>query len=222
MIIDDNGEFARRLNTLAELFDAKLSPQRKALYFEALRDLPFEKVAVGLNQAAKVCKFFPKPAELRSLAVGDVDDAAEAAWMACRRAMTVVGGYTSLVTSNAVLGEAIAAVFGSWPEACALELSPEMWAAKRKEFGRVYRVLAGRGLDGARYLPGICETQNSGRTDWKRFTPVVVLEADAIRTLTAGEADTYRAVLAAERSGLTQLDASGFQRLIPGAKGETA
>jgi hypothetical protein len=222
MDLGDNVEFRNRLVVLAELFDLKLAPTRQALYFEALRDLPFPNVAIALNQAAKHCKFFPKPAELRALAVGDAEDAAEAAWMALRKAMSAVGSYSSLVTSNPVLGEAITAVFGSWPEACAMELTPEMWSSKRKEFGRVYRVLAGRGLDGARYLVGICEAQNSGQAEWKRFNPVAVLEADGVRQLTAAEADSYRTALAAQRGGLTRLDTGGFERLLSIRPGESA
>src|SRR4051812_3755329 len=178
MHVSDSGEFVRRLVVLGELFEATLSPAKQALYFEALRDLPFKDVAGALNAAAKVCTFMPKPAELRKLAVGDVDDLAEQAWMALRKAMASVGGDSSLVTSNPALGEAILAVFGSWPDACSSELSPEMWSSKRKEFGRVYRVLTGRQLDGARYLAGVCESQNAGRKDWSKFVPVAVLEAD--------------------------------------------
>lgn len=210
MTTDDNTEFRNRLVALAELFDAKIAATRQALYFEALRDLPFEQVVQALTQAARACKFFPKPAELRSLAVGDIEDATEAAWMAFKGAMARAGAYSSLATSNASLGETIVAVFGSWPQACATELSPEMWAAKRKEFGRVFRVLAGRGLDGARYLAGVCEAQNAGREDWTRHIPVAVLEMDSIRHLGPVEAERYRSAIAAERSGLSRIDAAAL------------
>jgi hypothetical protein len=205
MTTSDNTEFRNRLVALAEVFDAKIAATRQALYFEALRDLPFERVVYALSQAVRVCKFFPKPAELRALAVGDLEDATEAAWMAFKGAMARAGAYRSLATSNAALGEAIVTVFGSWPAACALELSPEMWTAKRKEFGRVYRVLAGRSLDGARYLAGICEAQNAGEAKWRKHIPVAVLEMDTIRLLDADEAESYRGAIAAERGGLTQV-----------------
>jgi len=215
MEVTDSGEFRNRLVVLGELFDAKLSAAKQALYFEALRDLPFGDVAAALNAAAKVCIFMPRPAELRRLAIGDADDLAEQAWMTMRRAMACIGGYSSLVTSNPALGEAILATFGSWPEACSSELSPEMWAAKRKEFGRVYRVLTGRRLDGARYLPGVCEAQNAGRNDWRKFIPVAVLDADAIRVLKPVEAEEYRTLIAATSHQLTRMDASNMHRLIP-------
>jgi len=216
----DNVEFRNRLVTLAELFDLKLAATRQALYFEALRDLSFESVAKALNQAAKTCKFFPKPAELRALAVGDTEDLAEAAWMGLRKAMTRVGSYSSLIT-DAALGEAITAVFGSWPEACALELSPEMWASKRKEFGRVFRVLRDRDLHGSRYLPGICETQNSGKKDWAKYTPVAHLTAGGIRALTEAQAEAAKTRIASSAHGFSRIEDS-LERLLPPQEGDTA
>lgn len=222
MDLDDSSDFTRRLIALGELFDASLTPVRQALYFEALRDVPFPAVAHALNQAAKTCTFFPRPAELRALALGDAESVAEAAWMALKRAMSTAGGYASLVCPDAALGEAVLALWGSWPAACASELSPEMWAAKRKEFGRVYRVLSDRQLDGARYLPGICEQQNAGTEDWKRFIPVSVLEGHQVRPLGPAEAETCRQAIAAQSHELTRMTAERIAKLVPAQKGETA
>lgn len=196
MDVGDSGELVRRLNALGELYNVTLSPARKALYFEALRDLPFEAVAAALSQATRTCKFMPLPAEIRQLAVGDVEDAAESAWMAIRQAMQRAGAYASLVTDAAV-GEAVLAVFGSWPEACALDLSPEMWASKRKEFGRVYRVLTQRVLTGSRYLVGVTEQQNGGRVEWLKFVPVFRLDGPAVERLSLADAETCRGQIAA-------------------------
>jgi len=222
MDIDDNGDFRRRLVLLAELFDVKLSAARQALYFEALRDLPFEGVASALNQAAKGCTFFPKPAELRQLACGDAEDQAELAWMAFRRAMTAAGSYASLVVADPALGEAILAMFGSWPAACATELSPEMWASKRKEFGRVYRVLVQRPLVGARYLPGICEQQNAGREDWRRHIPVAALAGGDVTPLSPQEAEQAKASISAQSHGFTRITSEIIAGLIPRQMDDTA
>lgn len=198
MHVNDSGEFVRRLIVLGELFDITLPPARQALYFEALRDLSFEDVAASLNAAAKTCTFMSKPAELRKLAVGDDEDLAEVAWLAFRGAMRAAGAYASLVTSDPALGETIVAMFGSWPDACECELSPEMWSSKRKEFGRVYRVLRDRGLSGVRYLAGVCERQNAGRDNWLRFVDVAVLGAKGdMRRLRGDEAETFRVSIAA-------------------------
>lgn len=224
MDIADNGEFRRRLITLSELFDVKLSPQRQALYFEALRDVPFADVATGLNQAAKLCTFFPKPAEVRKLALGDDEDVTERAWMAFRGAMRSVGGYSSLV-ADAAMGEAIIAVFQGWPEACSIELTPEMWASKRKEFGRVYRVLRDRALIGSRYLRGIAEQQNAGRNQSLKYVPVARLMLDGqCDALTRDQADACRATIAAAANGFRRLQDSmeAVMARIPEAPRETA
>lgn len=219
MDIGDSTEFRNRLVVLAEVFDVKLSPQRQALYFEGLRDLPFAAVAKSLNRAVQTCQFFPKPAELRSLAVGDAEQHVEAAWMLFKHALSRVGAYSSLVVSDPVLGETIRALGGSWPEACVLDLSPEMWASKRKEFGRMFRVFHARELIGARYLPGICESQNSGNRDWARFTPVAWLGVDGIRTLSVKEAEAARTQIAAEAHGFRRL---GEGMTLPGQEGQSA
>lgn len=198
MTLDDLEVFFGRLAVLAELFDAKFSEAKSEIYFRALEDLPLDDVIAAMNAAARVCTFMPKPAELRKLAVGDDEDLAEQAWLALRGAMRVAGAYASLATADPALGETIVAMFGGWPQACATDLSPEMWSSKRKEFGRIYRVLRDRGFIGHRYLPGTCEQQNAGREDWLRYVPVAVLGAKGeIRQLRGDQADSYRTALAA-------------------------
>ena len=205
MDIADNTEFRQRLVLLAEVFDVKLSPQRQALYFEALRDVPFEDVIHGLNQAVRQCKFLPRPAEIRTLALGDADDAIEAAWLSMRKAFSSIGSYASLVTTDAALGETILAMFGSWPAACASELTPEMWASKRKEFGRIYRVMLNRTLDGPRLLPGICETSNRGRDAWKKYTTIGMIDGPEVKRLEGREAEHYLMLTAATANSFNQL-----------------
>lgn len=220
MNVEDSGELVRRLNALGELFDVTLSPAKKALYFEALRDLPFDAIATALNAAVKTCTFMPRPAEIRKLAIGDVDDAIETAWMALRAAMQSAGAYRSIATTDPALGEAIVALFGSWPEACATDLSPEMWSSKRKEFGRVYRVLCDRALTGTRYLPGIVEQQNGGRLDWTKYTDVTLIGAQGeLRELKDAEAEPFRTRIVASAYGFKQF--ADAMPAIPGAE-ETA
>ncbi len=216
MEINDSGEFGRRLIALAEVFDVKLSQARAALYFEAIRDMPFATVADALNAAVKTCRFFPKPAELRTLALGDSEDATEVAWVAFKQAMPRLGYMASVSVHDAALGEAILALFGSWSGACTAELSPEMWASKRKEFGRVYRVMRQRNLDGGRYLIGTAEQQNSGIKRWMEFVPMGCIGRDgAVRRLTAAEGEQERERLAVESHEFSRIGGSQtMQRLI--------
>lgn len=59
------GHFAARLTLLAEVFNEPMTPTRIAGYRAALNDLVFDDLAAALNDCAKTCTFFPKPAEIR-------------------------------------------------------------------------------------------------------------------------------------------------------------
>lgn len=160
MTVDDFDPFVERLVGLGELFDKTLSASQQLLYFEALRDLDLAVVIPAMTQAARECKFFPKPIELRTLAVGDDAVHAEDAWQIYKRMAVEIGGYVSPMFGDAAFADALVAVFGSWEQACWIDLSPEMWASKRKEFDRVYRILRQRGVHGHRKLAGFCEREN--------------------------------------------------------------
>jgi hypothetical protein len=183
MTTQDMPAFSARLTELAELYDSPLTESKILFYFEALRDLDFDVVCRAVLSAVQTSKFMPRPAELRSLAVGDSEDQAEAAWMMFKKAAASVGAYSSLSTTDAALGDTIVAVFGSWPAACHADLSPEMWSAKRKEFGRVYRVLSARGVTGQRYLGGIVDQNNAHVAEWQQYTPVALVEGTDIKRL---------------------------------------
>lgn len=214
----ESPEFLRRLKALAELFDAKFSEAKATLYFEALKDLPLKAVIRALNQAVKACTFMPRPAELRNFALGDSEDRAESAWILFREAMKRAGSYASLAITDAALAETIVAMFGSWPQACSQEFSPEMWSSKRKEFARVYHVMCQRNLSGSRYLTGISEQQNAGKKDWLKYVPVHRIDAGGLsKALSLEEADQERTQIAVTSSGFSQLrdSASSILKLIP-------
>lgn len=200
MTRQDLPRLARALALLSEAFSEPVTELRAEAYFIALEDLPIEGVE-GVGRAALNCKFFPRPADLRALIVGDDEDQTEQAWMLFKKAMRQVGSYASIVTMDAALGEAIIACFDGWPEACAAELSPETWSSKRKEFGRVYRVLRDRIPSGTRYLSGWCERQNDGHPEWLGHITVGVLEGTTIRTIRGDQAEDFRAQIAATRRG---------------------
>lgn len=163
MTNQDAGEFFGRLAALSELFNgagAVFSEAKGELYFEALRDLPLEAVIQGLNEAVRRCTFMPKPAEIRALIFGDDEDTAELAWQAYKQTARRIGGYSSPTFEDPALADALVAVFGSWEAACWTDFTPEMWASKRKEFGRVYRAIRQRGETQPRQLAGFFEREN--------------------------------------------------------------
>jgi len=137
MTAQDVQPFIEKLTVVGELFDAKLSEAKLTLYFDALQDLPLWVVLDGLDAAVRQCRFMPKPVEIRQLAVGTPEDEAEAAWVNFKDMMRTVGAYRT-PRFDAVVALAIADTFGTWPAACAADLSPEMWASKRKEFLRAF------------------------------------------------------------------------------------
>ena len=65
--------FATRLAALAEVFAEPLTPVRVAGYRAALDDLAPTEVFAAIGTAAKGCRFFPKPVELREF-VGEAHD----------------------------------------------------------------------------------------------------------------------------------------------------
>lgn len=83
-----------------------------------LNDLDIEDVERGARFALKTCKFFPRPAELRELAVGSPDDAAETAWLEILSEVRRIGSYgvPTLEPSAAI---AVRAVWGTWSHLCA-------------------------------------------------------------------------------------------------------
>ena len=138
MTATDAPAFLAHLSLLAELFDAKFSEAKQQLYFEALSDIELGSLQDAMREAARSCKFMPKPIELRELAVGSVADWAETAWLEFRADIRRIGQYGTWNPDDDSTRRAVREVFGSWSDACASELSPEMWQARKKEFIRVY------------------------------------------------------------------------------------
>ncbi len=134
MTIEDAPEFLTLLGGLAEVFDAKFSEVKQQLYFEALKDLTLRDIREAMQEAIKTCKFMPRPVEIRTLVHGDPKDHAEQAWADLRRDARQCGAYASFTPEFPEAAQALVESFGSWPSFCAAELSPEMWASKRKEF----------------------------------------------------------------------------------------
>jgi len=76
MTDNDRGRFGELMALLGEVFNEPVSAARVAGYWLALDDLPFADVHAGVERALKECRFFPKPAELRTLGAAVPVDAA--------------------------------------------------------------------------------------------------------------------------------------------------
>lgn len=182
----DRPRFAALLGGLGEAFNEPISDARLEIYFLALADLPVGDVQAAIAAVLRTQVFFPRPATIREAVHGRPSDLTETAWLSWRKAAKRIGGAGSVVFSDPALAETLVAMFGGWPGACYADFSDEMWAAKRKEFDRVYHVFAQRGLTGTRHLAGTQEQAN-GRLG--EYTPLGFLDGLTVRALEAAERD---------------------------------
>jgi hypothetical protein len=172
---NDVGFFCGKLVTLAALFKDRLTEDVQELYFKLLSDLPLDAVIAALDAAGRTCTFMPKPAEIRALVQapgGDPELAVESAWVEFKRLAKDVGGYRTPTFTDHALADAIVDVFGSWTRACFSDFSPEMWASKRKEFSRCYRMRLEEPRKAGEIthkLIGFCERENAPLLEQKQL-----------------------------------------------------
>jgi hypothetical protein len=163
----DRRPLAVLLTGLAEVLGGELSATAHCLYFEALQDIPIDDINRAARAALATAKYMPRPAELRELAgygIESKEAAIERAWQSWKTAAGKHGAYCSVLFEDGAIARAILAIWGSWANACLAEHSEEMWASKRKEFGRVYPLQAQESV----HLRGLIELGN--RTNRGTFT----------------------------------------------------
>lgn len=76
----DRATFATLMFGLGETYNEPISDARMEIYFSALSDLSIDAVHQAASAHVRGSKFFPKPAEIRELVGGAVEDRAEIAW----------------------------------------------------------------------------------------------------------------------------------------------
>lgn len=76
---------------LGETFGEPVSDARMEIYFAALADLDLDVVRVAVSSVVRGSTFFPRPAEIRNAAAGNVEDRAEVAWSAVVNLVRRVG-----------------------------------------------------------------------------------------------------------------------------------
>lgn len=184
-------EFAKALAVLSQAHNESVNELRAEAYWLALNDIPLVDFQRACFRAMRELRFFPKPVELRDLVFGSVQDAIESAWTSWRNAARRLGGTTSVAFSDAALAETLKQIFGGWPEACACELSPEMWSAKRKEFERVYRLMREKSWSAPHMLAGSHERNNASLREWSRFTPHGIIDGDRARAVEPAEFEKF-------------------------------
>lgn len=74
-------EFTKRLFVVAEVYSKELNTGVIKIYFEALKDIPLAQASLALSNSIKTLKWFPKPSELRELAIPQERLSADTAWV---------------------------------------------------------------------------------------------------------------------------------------------
>lgn len=151
MTPSDHKKFGIALLALGEAFDAPVTETRVDAYFAALSDIDWPSLEVAMQQALKALRWFPKPVELRELAIGVPADDAEHAWGLLLDEARRVGSYG---TPNlpAVVMDAVRAVWGSWQRFCLIEVVGPEGIGNRKQFVSAYATYARKAVQGARAL----------------------------------------------------------------------
>ena len=137
----DMPALAQLLAMLAETFNEPVSELRAEGYYIALEDLPIESIQRGAKDALTLCKFFPKPIEIRDFVVGTPEERAHNEWDMLVSEVRRVGyiGTPGIVDQSTL--EVIANTWGSWRRLC--EVLPSDGAgltACMKQFVRAYVV----------------------------------------------------------------------------------
>lgn len=167
--IKDDGRvtdgFAAALLELSEgKSGARLEAVTYKVYARALSDLTLAQVraAVALALRDLPGQFMPSPADLRRLVQPLADDAAILAWVGLLQAADEVGAWSDVEMGDPAAAEALVAVFGGWPQFCAMEDGPAL-TQHRTEFLVVYRAaFRKRAQAGTARLPGILTAQGAG------------------------------------------------------------
>ena len=121
MTEQDRIDVAKGLLVLGETFNEPVTQLRAEAYFDALADLPIAVVLRAMKVAVRNARFFPRPAEIRDHATGEVQDRAELAWLCVVQLVRRMGYYQQPVESDWPDGGARRAaleLFGGWRALC--------------------------------------------------------------------------------------------------------
>lgn len=154
-------EFTKFLMAIGELFDKKLSPAVFEIYYEVLKEYPWEDILHAFNQAIRTCKFFPKPAEIIEIIEGSPQSRAEVAWRDVLDAISSVGGYESITFDDPAINIVIEQL-GGWIELTGK--TKEELKFLERNFKQLYNFYISRQVESiSSHLPGIIECENRAR-----------------------------------------------------------
>lgn len=158
---EERFRFIQSMNALQEAVPRKtpLTDAGIKLYAYSLEDVPIDDVVRTCVKASQQCEFFPKPVELRKIALGSTEDIAEVEATKAINAIARVGSYRSVVFDNPVTQAVIERSFGGWPKFCEMLESERKW--RHKEFVSAYKAFAAQGVQHFGTLHGIAAISNN-------------------------------------------------------------
>lgn len=151
----DRPRFAAVLTALGEVYDREVTPTLAGVYYAALAEYDIATVERVAQQAIQTCRFFPKPAELRELAGGRVEDQAELAWVALLDRFRA-DAWRAALPDDPITQALVRVHWGS------IEAAADWWArcpdvelhVKHQDFVRLYALYAQRPAHERPALPG--------------------------------------------------------------------
>jgi hypothetical protein len=107
-----------------------------AMYGKRLAVYDNATLTAALEKHMERSKWFPSLAELVDILEpkADAKALAELGWLSVQSAMRRGGVYRGATFTTGAVGEAVRLVFGSWTEACSMEVDSYAWNQRRGQF----------------------------------------------------------------------------------------
>lgn len=194
--------FATALSALGDYYGKELSEGVIALYWQGLQQYEIEDIEVAIGrhlQNPDSGQWMPKIADIVRMLEGTTQSSAAMAWAKVMRAVGAVGQYQSIVFDDAVIHLAISDL-GGWPHVC--QTTEEELPFLQGRFEKNYRAYKVRGNDlpsFPRYMPGICEIQNSAMS-LKSDPPLLVGDMERAKLVYQSGSDAPRLPVHVARS----------------------
>lgn len=200
-------KFFKDLGSLALTLGEQVTKERLQAYFDILADdgRQPEDILAAIRQAVKVCKFFPKPAELIELMTGGKGGGKDpaVAWQEVLKAMEDIGPYGNAKFSDGAIGAAVIAL-GGWPSLCGLSYKELTLQCIPAKFAALYAEAVRHGRHRSPgTVTGIIDRDNAARG--------YELESPAIKAKTMDEI-----MAQTEKPALPEPERRARIKLLPG------
>lgn len=130
-------KFAHLMVQVAEIYGEKLSEIKIQLYFELLKEYPYEIIEGAFVSHTKLSKFFPKPADIIELIEGSPEDKSLQAWLFLVDLIERYGYYYTIIVNDPVFVATVEDL-GGWMHICSTWKKSEL-VFREKEFREKFK-----------------------------------------------------------------------------------